>query len=203
MGAYAAYFRQPMLGPRLWEFLCFAFSFAMFISGLALFAQRRLYLDNGMPFGPKQLGYIWAFAGFLGILLQGPAMGRLVKRFGERLLNRVGFAGYAVGYFLLAFCHSVPVLIVSTVICSIGGLVRPTLTSLITQAASREEQGVVLGLTQSLNSVAQIAAPLLAGYLIERGVLTGWGVTAAAVSALGLILASRATPTTLPVDVRQ
>jgi DHA1 family tetracycline resistance protein-like MFS transporter len=194
-GDYAGYFRQAMLGPRLWEFLCFAFSFAMFTSGLALFAQRRLFVD-GVPFGPKQVGYIWMFAGFLGILLQGPPLGRLVKRFGERLLNRVGFAGYAVGYLLLAFCHSIPVLIVATVVCSIGGLVRPTLTSLITQAAPREEQGVVLGLTQSLTSVSQIAAPLLAGYMIQRGVLTGWGVTAAAVSALGLMLASRPTPTT-------
>jgi DHA1 family tetracycline resistance protein-like MFS transporter len=192
--AYPAYFRQPMLGPRLWEFLTFAFSFALFTSGLALFAQRR-FLWHGVPFGPKQLGYIWAFAGFLGILLQGPAtLGRLVKRFGEKTLNRVGFGAYAAGYFLLAFCHSIPMLILATVVCSIGGLVRPTLTSLITQAASREEQGVVLGLTQSLTSVAQIAAPLLAGYLIERGVLTGWGVTAAAVSAVGLMLASRSTP---------
>ena len=199
--AYPAYFRQPMLGPRLWEFLTFAFSFALFTSGLALFAQRR-FLWHGVPFGPKQLGYIWAFAGFLGILLQGPAtLGRLVKRFGEKALNRVGFAAYAAGYLLLAFSHSVPTLIVATVVCSIGGLVRPTLTSLITQATSREEQGVVLGLTQSLTSVAQIAAPLLAGYLIERGVLTGWGITAAAVSAVGLMLASRQTPTTVAADV--
>jgi MFS transporter, DHA1 family, tetracycline resistance protein len=200
--AYPAYFRQPMLGPRLWEFLTFAFSFAMFTSGLALFAQRRFFW-HGVPFGPKQLGYIWAFAGFLGILLQGPAtLGRLVKRFGEKALNRVGFASYAVGYLLLAFSHSIPMLIAATVVCSIGGLVRPTLTSLITQATSREEQGVVLGLTQSLTSVAQIAAPLLAGYLIERGVLTGWGITTAAVSTLGLMLASRQTPTTLAADVR-
>ena len=58
------------------------------------FAERR-FLQHGVPFGPKQLGYIWMFAGFLGILLQGPTLGRLVKRFGERLLNRVGFAAYA------------------------------------------------------------------------------------------------------------
>jgi MFS family permease len=192
-----------MLGPRLWEFLCFAFAFAMFTSGLPLFSERRL-LWHGVPFGPKQLGYIWAFAGFLGIFLQGPALGRLVKRFGEGLLNRVGFAGYACGYLLLGLCHTVPMLIVATMILSIGGLVRPTLTSLITQAASREEQGIVLGLTQSLTSMAQIVGPLLAGYLIQHGVLTGWGVTAAAVSAVGLMLALRLTPTTSqPTGVRQ
>jgi DHA1 family tetracycline resistance protein-like MFS transporter len=191
-GDYAAYFRRPRLAPRLFEFFAFAFSFAMFVSGLPLFVERRLTY-HGMPFGPRQLGYVWAFAGFLGILLQGPqTLGRLVKRFGEKPLLRTGFAGYAVGYAILALCHSLPVLIAATVVTSIGGLVRPTLTSMITKEASREEQGVVLGLTQSLTSVAQICAPPLGGFLIERGLLTGWGLAASAVAALGLALAYRA-----------
>ena len=190
-GAYAAYFRKPRLAPRLFEFFAFAFSFAMFVSGLPLFVERRLTY-HGMPFGPRQLGYVWAFAGFLGILLQGPqTLGRLVKRFGEKPLLRTGFAGYAIGYVILALCHSLPVLIAATVVTSIGGLVRPTITSLITQATSRDEQGVVLGLTQSLTSVAQICAPPLGGFLIQRGLLTGWGLTASAVAAVGLVLAYR------------
>jgi MFS family permease len=126
----------------------------------------------------------------LGIFLQGPALGRLVKRFGERALNRTGFMGYACGYAILAFCHSIPMLALATMVSSIGGLVRPTLTSLITQATPREEQGVVLGLTQSLNSVSMIIAPPLGGFLIERGWLTAWGLGASAVAVIGLMLAS-------------
>jgi len=81
----------------------------------------------------------------------------------------------------------------ATLVTSIGGLVRPTLTSLITQATPREEQGVVLGLTQSLNSVALIVAPPLGGFLIEHGWLTAWGLTASAVAVIGLMLASGST----------
>jgi MFS transporter, DHA1 family, tetracycline resistance protein len=189
-GAYAEYFRRPALAPRLFEFLCFAFSFAMFTAGLPLFAERRLEW-HGKPFGPVELGYIWAFAGFLGLFLQGPALGRLVKRFGERSLNRTGFGGYAAGYLILAFCHTLPVLILATIVTAIGTLVRPTLTSMITQAAARREQGVVLGLTQSLTSVAQIAAPLVAGYLIQRHWLTSWGLAASGIAAAGFVLTSR------------
>jgi len=76
---------------------------------------------------------------------------------------------------------------------SIGGLVRPTLTSLITQATPREEQGVALGLTQSLNSVALIIAPPLGGFLIEHDWLTAWGLTASAVAFTGMLLASGST----------
>jgi MFS family permease len=196
--AYGAYFRQPLLGARLWEFLMFALSFAIFTSGLALFAERR-FTWHDVPFGPVQLGYVWMYAGFLGILLQGPPLGKLVKRFGEAPLNAVGFGAYVVGYALLAFSHSLGWLVAATTVCSIGGLVRPTLTSMITQAASRDDQGVVLGLTQSLTSVSQIGGPLLAGYLIQNNLLTGWGLTAAAVSLLGLLLASRSS-TTAAID---
>ena len=188
-GAYVAYFRQPALASKLWQFFSFAFGFSMFIAGMPLVLERRLTWA-AKPFGPEQVGYTWAFAGLLGILLQGPALGRLVKRFGERALNRTGFMGYTIGYALLAFCHSIPMLALATLVTSIGGMVRPTLTSLITQATPREEQGVVLGLTQSLNSVALIIAPPLGGYLIEHGWLTAWGLAASAVAFIGLMLAS-------------
>ena len=189
-GEYARYFRRPGLSTLLWQFLVFAFSFAMFTAGLSLFVERRLTW-NGHPFGAEQTGYAWAYAGFLGILMQGPSLGRLVKRYGEATLNRVGFAAYAVGYAVLGFTHSVGMLIAATTILAIGGMVRPTLTSMITHKASREEQGVVLGLTQSLTSVAMITAPPLAGLLIEHELLTAWGLAAAAVSVIGMALAER------------
>jgi MFS family permease len=186
-GAYVEYFRQPALAPRLWQFLSFTFGFSMFIAGMPLVLKARLM------FGPEQVGYTWAFAGLLGIFLQGPALGRLVKRFGERALNRTGFMGYVGGYAILAFCHSIPMLALATIVSSIGGLVRPTLTSLITQATPREEQGVVLGLTQSLNSVSMIVAPPLGGLLIDHGWLTAWGLAASGVAFIGLMLASGST----------
>lgn len=185
-GEYVKYFRDPVLATRLWQFLFFIFGFSMFTSGFPLFAERRL------SFGPEQTGFVYAWAGFLGILTQGPALGKLVKKFGEEALNRVGFAAYAVGYTLLGLSYSIPMLAVAATVTAFGGFVRPTLTSLITKAAPRSEQGSVLGLQQSLTSVAQIAAPPFAGILIQHGALTTWGIAAAGITAIGLVLAARA-----------
>ena len=68
------------------------------------------------------------------------------------------------------------------------GVLRPTLTSQITQHVSRREQGVVLGLTQSLNSTSSIISPMIAGFLIGRGDLKTWALGAAAVSLAGFVL---------------
>ena len=188
--AYAVYFKEPRLSSKLWQFMLFSLGFSMFIAGMPLFVERRLTWD-GQPFGPEQVGYVWALAGLFGLIWQGPALGRLVKAFGEMRLNRAGFVGYVGGYTILAFCSSVPLLVLATAVMSMGSLVRPTLTSLITHAAPREEQGVVLGLMQSLNSGALIVGPLIAGYLIEHGLLTTWGLAAATTAVIGLVLASQ------------
>ena len=134
------------------------------MTGFPLFAERR-FVWHGHPFGPKEVGYVYAYLGFLGVILQGGLMGRLVKAFGEMNLVRAGFFFAMVGLAALGFTYGIPLLLVVAAAASIGtGMNRPALTSLITQKAARSEQGVVLGLTQSLNSIAQICAPALAGF---------------------------------------
>jgi MFS family permease len=189
-GQYVEYFRRPHLAVLLCQFFAWVLSFGMFTSGFPLFAERR-FTWQGAPFGPQQVGYLYAYAGFLGIFLQGPLLGRMVKKFGERALLTVGFLFAAAGYTGLGFTHTLGPLLFVTTIAALGNLVRPTVTSLITQLAGREEQGVVLGLTQSLASVAQIIGPLIAGLLIEHGWLASWALLTAIVTVAGFVLSVR------------
>ena len=95
----------------------------------------------------------------------------------------------AIGYAMLGTIGAVAMLLVASTFASFGNAVlRPALSSLVTQAAGRGEQGVVIGLTQSLMSVAQIVAPLLAGVLIGRGYLGAWAFVAAAAAGTGVVL---------------
>jgi MFS family permease len=158
------------------------------MSGFALFAERR-FEWNGHPFGPREVGYVYAYVGVLAIILQGGLIGRLVERFGEWRLVRAGFLLSAIGYAALGFTSTVPLLLAVSLLTSFGGgVLRPALTSLITQQASRSEQGSVLGLTQSLMSISSILAPLLAGILIDHRQLVAWAFVPAVCSALGLLL---------------
>ena len=186
---YARYFHRPELRTRLLQFLFFMLSFSLFISGFALFAERR-FTFQGHPFGPREIGFVFGFVGFLGIILQGGFIGRLVARFGESALVAVGFATLVIGYFGLGLASSVAMLVVVSVVASFGnGVLRPALTSLITHQADRHEQGVVLGITQSMTSMASIVAPIVAGLLIQYRLLTAWAWIAAGLAAVGAVLA--------------
>ena len=75
---------------------------------------------------------------------------------------------------------------------AVGGAgLRPALTSLVTQKAGKREQGVILGLTQSLMSVAQIIAPIISGLLISAGDLTLWAIWAGVLAGLALFFQPR------------
>jgi MFS family permease len=188
---YAQYFARPELRGLLLQFLFFILSFSSFISGFALFAERRFTWD-GRPFGPREIGYLFAFVGFLGIILQAGLIGWLVRRFGEARLVVAGFGALTVGYTMLGVAYSVAALVLTSIIAGFGnGLLRPAVTSLITQKAGRHEQGVVLGLTQSLTSIASIAAPFVAGLLIQYRMLTQWAWLAGVMAAVGLVLSRR------------
>jgi MFS family permease len=191
---YAKYFGRPGLRERLLQFLFFITSFSLFISGFALFAERR-FTYQGRPFGPREIGYVFGYVGFLGIVLQGGLIGRMVKRFGESMLVAAGFIALVIGYFGLGIASSFALLMFTGTLAAFGnGVIRPALTSLITQQAGRQEQGVVLGITQSLMSMASIVAPVVAGLLIERQMLKEWAWAAAGLAAVGVALSREGLP---------
>ena len=185
---YARFFARPEILSLLAQSLLFFFSFAAYVSGFALFAERR-FIYHGIAFGPKEVGYLFAYFGFLGIIIQGFLIGRLVKWQGERRLALAGFASCVLGYVVLSFIHDPIWILLTGLFTSLGnGVIRPVLISEISGNVDRTEQGVVLGLNQSMNSVAQITAPILATYLIGREWLTDWALLPASLCAIALSL---------------
>lgn len=184
--------RDPRVAPRLIQYLLFGVAFTLFTSGFALFAERRFVTAAGTPWGPREVGYALAASGLLGVVLQGGLVARAAARFGDAPLVVFGFAFQALGLAVLSASHTREHLAAVIVLMSVGNApLRPALTSLATRAAGPEDQGLVLGLAQSLMSVAQVLAPLAAGALIGHAQLGAWALTAAAVSGLGALLAAR------------
>jgi MFS family permease len=185
---YVKYFADAPMRRLLIQWFLFAFSFSSFVAVFALFAERR-YTWHGHPFGVREVGYVFAFSGLVGIIMQGGLVGRMVKWLGEAKLIRLGFLSSALGYAAIGFTYHIWDLLVVQTVSSIGGAgLRPALTSVITQKAEKRETGVVIGLTQSLTSIAQIAAPVIAGKLIDLHQLTAWAILSGAVALAALFV---------------
>ncbi|MBZ0232221.1 MAG: MFS transporter [Deltaproteobacteria bacterium] len=186
---YVEYFRRPVLRGVLLQFFVYMIAFTLFTGGFALFAERHLRWD-GELFTPREIGFTFAGAGLVGAIVQGGFMGRLVGALGESRLAVVGFCSLGAGYVVLGFADTITLLAVSTALSAFGGsVVRPALTSLVTQLGGRSEQGSVLGMTQALSSIAAICAPPIAGILIEHDLGAAWAWLAAGFAILGALLA--------------
>jgi MFS transporter, DHA1 family, tetracycline resistance protein len=186
---YAEYFRRPGLLALYAQFFLFSFSFSCFFSGFALYAERKFTTDDGHPWGAADVGYLFAYTGLLGIILQGGLLGRIVRRFGELRLTTAGFFSCAIAYVLVGLAHDLPLLLAGATISAFGnGVLRPVITSRLTQAVGRHEQGVVIGISGSLSSIAMVFAPPTGGAMLEGSWLLAWALVPATVVTLGLLV---------------
>jgi MFS transporter, DHA1 family, tetracycline resistance protein len=152
--------RRPVLSRLILVFFLVILAFAGMESTFALWAMRQFH------WGPEQVGYVFAYVGVLSAILQGGLIGRLAQRFGEDRLLLCGLVLIGTGLLVLPFARGLPILGISLSGIALGmGLTQPSLNSLISRRAGREEQGEVLGVSQSVGSLSRVIGPVLAGIL--------------------------------------
>lgn len=155
------YLRITEVQRLLWVFLFNALPFSLYVTMFALFAKTQL------AFTAEQTGYYLGFVGLLGVIWQGSAIGPVVARLGDHKTLLIGLTLSAFGLFIIVLADVWWKLGFVALFFSLGhGLARPSLTSLITQAAPPNRRGGVLGATTSLESFSRIVGPILGGWII-------------------------------------
>ena len=101
----------------------------------------------------------------------------------------MGFVSMAGGFALMSGVQYIPFVLIAITFMTFGNSVlRPSLTSLITQQVARHRQGMAIGLMQSMMAISQIIAPIVGGVLIEHNFLATWAWSGGLVCAIGLSL---------------
>lgn len=184
-------FKTALTGPNVGLLIGLSFLATFAFAGLE--ATFAMWSKRQFGWGPEQNGYIFAFVGVLGAIVQGGLIGRLNRRFGEARLIIQGAAALAIGIAMIPFSHSVSVLLIAMAIAGYGfSVISPALNSLISLQVSDEDQGGTMGVTRSATTLARVAGPAMAGALF--GFLgKDWPYfTGAAVMAAVMLVAWRA-----------
>ena len=162
-------------------------AFSGYESTFALFAERTY------GFTASSIGYIFAFVGVILVIVQGALVGRVVKWIGEHHIVPASLALVAAGLLMIPATTSVAALLVASGVMAVGmGFNNPSLMSLISRYSAAEDQGGVMGLTQSLNSLARIVGPMWGGFAFDRLGIGMPYITSAAVMGLAALLAVHA-----------
>ncbi len=161
---------EPQLGFVLTIYFLFVVAFSIMTTAFSLYTMFRFGYDA------QQTGYLFAYVGFIAVIIQGVLIGRLVKRFGELPLILVGALFFAGSLFAVPFVGpetgGLLALLIGGGIFSFGNsLATPALSSLASKSTGPAEQGSVLGLFQSSGSLARAVGPSLAAVLIHSAVV--------------------------------
>jgi MFS family permease len=172
--------RTPRVGLLVVVFFLATFCFSCFESTLPLLVSDNFHLDlsNG---GGSAVTVVWLFAycGIIGAVIQGGAIGALVRRFGEPRLITLSLALTAASFVALPFIKGPPhltwrvllqpegaswwMLLLALGLLAVGSsLTRPPLFGLLSNLTHEHEQGANIGVAQGAGSLARILGPVFA-----------------------------------------
>jgi MFS family permease len=215
--ALAEALARPAVGVLILATFVCIFAFAGFESTLSLMLNSA---EAGYQFEPWQVSLVFAYIGLVLTLVQGGIVRRIAGRLSEGVMASTGAVIEIVGFVLLAQAttHVSLALLLSGLAVVVSGFafITPSLNSLLSRWSDPAKQGGILGIGQSVSSLARIVGPLVAVPLSQSYALASTvGMKAAelpllfasAMMAVGLVLVVIATrrgrdyPTTEPAAV--
>jgi multidrug resistance protein len=161
--------KDPRLAFVLSIYFLFIVAFSIMTTSFSLYTMFRFGYDA------QHTGYLFAYVGLIAVVIQGGLIGKLVKRFGELPLIIFGALCFAISLFAVPFvgpeAGGLAALLVGGGIFSMGNsLATPGLTSLASKSVGPADQGTILGVTQSVASLARAVGPSLAALLINSSI---------------------------------
>ena len=176
----------PSVGMLLLAIFVCIFSFANFEVTLSLLIKDA---QGAFQFSWKQVCLTYTFIGFMLALVQGGIVRRMAGRMSESAMASIGALLEVAGFALVVLSirqASTGLLFVALAVVVAGfSFLQPSLNSLLSRRTDPSNQGVVLGIGQSVSALARICGPIGIPLFELQTTLPYW--TAVGLMCLGLL----------------
>jgi multidrug resistance protein len=164
---------RPRLAVLMFLFATVVFSFSTMETTLSLLCATAYHMSAA------HIYWLFGYMGVMTTVTQGGLVGRLSQRIDETRLVVIGTGLLAIGLGTAPFTAAIGLLLAALGAIAVGqGIASPVLSSLISKSGGAKEQGGVLGVSQSLGSLARILGPLWGGVLFDYGPAAPYVTTA-------------------------
>lgn len=138
----------------------FIFSFVMGAYGTLI----TLFVIDKYNFDQKQLGIFFLFVGTYLVFNQLVMVKRFVSKFGNLKTLIVGLGIFSFGLIAVTLVQNLIIFMIFYYLLNLGiSLVFPTAKAVLSNNTNVNEQGEVMGVDESIGSLASIASPVLGG----------------------------------------
>ncbi len=174
---------HPEIGLFLSISFMMMFAFSLMQGTFALFSEHSLHLTA------KDNGYIFAYLGLVGVVMQMFFLKRMLQWISERKAIMISIVSMAVALGLIAFSTNVQLLFFAVTLLAFGNSVSgPVLAGLISKKTPDDEQGNIAGMNQSVGSVARLIGPIAGTFIYSQIGLRAPYVIATAILGLTALL---------------
>lgn len=177
----ALFWRRPALSRLLTTFLLYSCAFS---------TLHVIFVEYGrdvLLISPSSRGFIFMFMGIVGAVTQGTVVRRLARRMGEDRVIQLGLIATAIGLASIPFLRTVTLVYLGCFFTAVGNsLVNPSVMAVVSMRSQEQEQGVALGVTQSLSALGRIIGPPFGGLIYARISFYSPFLTAAAATLIAL-----------------
>ena len=164
------------------------------ISFTLLISNMSLYLNTIVGLVALEIGIILTISGIFRAITRFAFFKPILRLIGEKNMILLGLTIF-VGMFSLIglFKNTIIIVIILIIISFAASSVRGNLLSVISQSVSRKIQGRINSYTTSLDSVAQIIAPITGGAIFDlsiQGIISPywWSVVMVIMGSIALIM---------------
>lgn len=189
-------FTNPITGVLLVITFIYAIALNAWIIGFQSFANDVLKLPA------RDVGLIFASFGLVSIIMQSIGIRMIMARFKNKVTILTGSLMLSVIFVLpLYLVHTfLPFYSILTIYAVVSAPIMPILAALISERTEPEDQGGILGINQSINSLGQIIGPMIAGVLAIASVNLIF-LVAGLIMGSAFLLSRRVEPSKAKVDL--
>ncbi|WP_316159930.1 TCR/Tet family MFS transporter [Bradyrhizobium sp. SZCCHNRI20481] len=120
-----------------------------------------LYATYRYGWDTRTVGLTLAMVGICAMVVQGGAVGPIVRLLGERGALMLGLSAGTVGFLIFGLAPTGPLSWLGIPVMALWGVSGAAMQALMTRLVPPDRQGQLQGATSSVQSVAQLAGPFL------------------------------------------
>jgi MFS transporter, DHA1 family, tetracycline resistance protein len=120
-----------------------------------------LYATYRYGWNARTVGLTLAMVGICSMVVQGTAIGPIVRRLGERRALLLGLASGAAGFLIFGAAPSGALFWLGIPVMALWGVSGAAMQALTTQLVAPDQQGQLQGATTSVQSLSELVGPFL------------------------------------------
>lgn len=148
-----------------------------------------IFITTRFGFSIIQIGELLTLTGIINLVVRLLIFPKILRRFGDEKTMMIGYGTFFIAFIWLIFLNDIVSYVIVSILVSLATTCSMDLMNgVMSKVVEKKELGEMIGLNAAAESLALIIGPILGSYLISVSNNAYYGLTAAVISLIPLLI---------------